>query len=303
MRSPSLPAALAALLVAGALAGAPRHGVAQSLRGSPASVDRMYEQALGERLPFHETASDVRAAARDGALVRLATSRNVLLRSVTFPYVTPGTRTFVERLGAQYRATCGKQMVVTSAARPATRQPANSVAESVHPTGMAVDLRKPSGKCLRWLRTTLLGLEQAGVIEATEEFRPPHFHVAVYPTSYARYAAAGGDETTAATVTKSIASATTAASTKTAVTPVAKTTTRAKAGVQTITTRAAASAGDVYRVRPGDTLWDIARAHDVTVKRLRAANGLARSGIRSGQTLVIPAETGATAAAGDAGEP
>jgi LysM repeat protein len=281
MRSPSVPAALAAFLLAGALVGVPRSGAAQSLRGSPASVDRMHAQALDERLAFHETSSEVRAAARGGALVRLAASRDVALKSVTFPYVTAATRTFVERLGAQYRATCRKQLVVTSATRPATRQPANSVAQSVHPTGMAVDLRKPSGKCLRWLRATLLALEEEGVIEATEEFRPPHFHVAVYPTSYARYAAARGAEAPPSPATGRAAPP-------------------ARAAVAVAAS--ASSAGDVYRVRAGDTLWDIARAHDVSVRRIRAANGLTRSGIRPGQTLIIPAEGGAAAATGDDGE-
>ena len=271
MRFPTSPTPLGALLVAGALAGAPHSAVAQSLRGSPASVDRMYDQARSERLPFHETGRAVRTAARGGALVRLASSRNVTLRNVSFPYVTSATRTFVERLGARYRRTCGRPLVVTSATRPATRQPANSVAQSVHPTGMAIDLRKPSGRCLRWLRTTLLSLEEAGVVEATEEFRPPHFHVAVYPTSYARYAAA-----------------------RDATVPERR---QAPAAVAT----AEAAAGDVYRVRPGDTLWDIARKRDVTVEQLRAANGLARSAIRPGQRLVIPTQSGTAASAVDDG--
>jgi LysM repeat protein len=191
--------------------------------------------------------------------------------------------------------------VVTSATRPATRQPANSVAQSVHPTGMAVDLRKPSGKCLRWLRATLLDLEEAGVVDATEEFRPPHFHVAVYPTSYARYAAAQGTEPPAASTRVAVA---TPAKAPTAARTPARTTPRAAAPVKAPTV-VATSAGEVYRVRAGDTLWDIARAHDVTVRQLRAANGLARSGIKPGQRLVIPSETAgaaATASAGDDGE-
>jgi hypothetical protein len=51
-----------------------------------------------------------------------------------------------------------------------------------------VDLYRPTGRCLRWLRAALLELEGAGMIEATEERRPAHFHVAVFPTEYARYA-------------------------------------------------------------------------------------------------------------------
>lgn len=247
--------AAAALVAAGAVACLPALGATQSLRGSPASVGRMYWQARRERLPFHASASGLRAAAREGHLVRLGTSGDVLLRGVGFPYVTAATRTFVERLGAQYRGACGERLVVTSAARPTLRQPANSVPESVHPTGMAVDLRKPSGKCLRWLRSTLLALEKSGVAEATEEFTPPHFHVAVYPTPYVRYVRGQGG-----------------------------------GGKAPATVAAAASTArrGSYRVRAGDTLWGIARRHAVTVARLRAANGLAGSRIRPGQTLVIP---------------
>jgi hypothetical protein len=81
---------------------------------------------------------------------------------------------------ADREVACGEQLVVTSALRPTTRQPRNGSARSVHPTGLAIDLRKPGGACLRWLRKTLLRMEQQRLIEATEEFRPPHFHVAVF---------------------------------------------------------------------------------------------------------------------------
>jgi hypothetical protein len=58
---------------------------------------------------------------------------------------------------------------------------------------MAIDLRKPTrGSCLRWLRETLLAIEGEGAIDATEERRPPHFHVAVFPRQYSAYVAARG---------------------------------------------------------------------------------------------------------------
>ena len=51
---------------------------------------------------------------------------------------------------------------------------------------------------------------------------------------------------------------------------------------------AAASNAVTYTVRPGDTLWDIARAHNVTVSALRRANGLGRrSAIQPGDRLRI----------------
>ena len=218
---------------------------AQSLRGSLSSVRRMYRQAKNEGLYFYETPTGVRNAARKQRLVRLPSNRDVAIGPVRYPYVQPQTRTFLLRLGAQYRAACGEQLVVTSAARPATRQPANATRISVHPTGMAVDLRKPRGKCLRWLRSTLLELEGAGVIEATEEYGPPHFHVAVFPTPYERYVEQRARETRFA-------------------------------------------ATRTYRVRRGDTLWDIANEHGTTVDVLADANQLDDDAIMPGQKLVIP---------------
>ena len=45
-----------------------------------------------------------------------------------------------------------------------------------------------------------------------------------------------------------------------------------------------------YRVRPGDTLWEIAKRRDTTVKALRAINRLRSEHIVAGQTLLVPAE-------------
>jgi hypothetical protein len=160
---------------------------AQSLRGSLASISRMHRQAVREDLRFYETTTGVRNAVKKGRLVRLRTTASVTYSRVRWPYVQPETRLFVERLGTQYRAACGERLVITSAVRPASRQPANATERSVHPTGMAIDLRKPRGQCLAWLRAALLDLEREGVIEATEEYGPPHFHVAVFPTPYERY--------------------------------------------------------------------------------------------------------------------
>jgi hypothetical protein len=166
---------------------------AQSLRGSMSSVNRMYRQARAEGFSFFETSSSLRRAVNAGALVRLdAGDRHVELHRIGYPYVRPATRTFVRRLGAQYHEACGEPLVITSAARPSTRQPRNSSTRSVHPTGMAIDLRRPRDReCLSWLRDVLLDLEKKGLIEATEERSPAHFHVAVFPTPYGRYVVDG----------------------------------------------------------------------------------------------------------------
>jgi hypothetical protein len=181
-------------LVALLMVAAPSLLAAQSLRGSMASINRMYRQAVAEDFTFFETSAGVRKAVSKGLLVRLGDNADFDIHDIDYPFVRPATRTFVRRLSDQYRDACGEPLVVTSAVRPAARQPANSSARSVHPTGMAIDLRKPdNARCLRWLRETLLDLEDRGLVEATEERWPAHFHVAVFPTPYSRYVAARTD--------------------------------------------------------------------------------------------------------------
>ncbi len=245
----------AALVLCAAPAGA------QSLRGSPASIDRMYNHARSADLTFYRSSTGVRNAARDGDLVRMTGNADYQLSGVSYPYALGSTRTFVQRLGAQYRSVCGEPLVITSGMRPTSLRLANSTDRSVHPTGMAVDIRKPRGaRCLAWLRETLLFLEGQGVIEATEERRPPHFHVAVFPAPYRRYVSNGAGEGKA-TASRGAASSSSARASRT-----------------------------TYRVRSGDSLWEIARRHDTTVDRLREANDMRTNRIVAGQVLIIPAK-------------
>ncbi|MBX6331306.1 MAG: hypothetical protein IRY91_05605 [Gemmatimonadaceae bacterium] len=162
---------------------------AQSLRGSHRAVSRPYRYAKTHDLTFLRTSSAVRRALHEGDFVRLGANPHYVLHEVSFPYVTPTTRLFVRRLAAQYHNACGERLVITSAVRPKVAQPANASPRSVHPTGIAIDLRRPTGKCLRWLRSTLLTLERRGVVEATEEHHPAHFHVVVYGAPYRQYLA------------------------------------------------------------------------------------------------------------------
>jgi hypothetical protein len=237
----------------------PSLATSQALRGSPASVDRMYRQAVAQDLTFFRSATGIREANQAGDLVRLGGNADYTLHQVSYPYVVPTTHTFVVRLASQYRDACGEQLVVTSAARPTTMRLANSVDESVHPTGMAVDLRKPTNsKCLRWLRDTLLSLEDSGLIEAVEERTPPHFHVAVFPRQYGQYVQGRVGE-------GQLASATSLA-------------TRAPAEPQT----------REYQVKRGDSLWTIARRNNLTVAELREVNDLSTSRILAGRVLLIP---------------
>jgi hypothetical protein len=155
---------------------------AQSLRGSKAKVERAYQFARREGIEFNASRTDVRDRVMEGDYVRLQSGPNMRLKGVAVPYVLPATRDFVTRLAASYRRACRAPLVVTSAMRPTALQERlpNGVAKSVHPTGMAVDLRAPGGSCRPWLRKTLLAETRSGTVDATEEHHPAHFHVIVF---------------------------------------------------------------------------------------------------------------------------
>ena len=152
----------------------------QTLRGSRPAVDRAFHTAKRRDLPFVRSRRDIERGARVGSYVRLSASRNVRLKGVGAPYVRPSTRSFLAAFAPRYRAACGEPLTVTSAMRPTSVRLPNSTVRSVHPTGMALDLRAPGGSCRNWLRRELLAYGRRGVVDVTEERRPAHFHVVVY---------------------------------------------------------------------------------------------------------------------------
>ena len=272
-------------LVLAALAGAaaitslaiPSLAGAQSLRGSRSTVERVYERASDRGLYFYKTSGGVKSAAEKGRFVRLEGNADYRLNGVSHPYLLPTTRTFVERLAAQYRAGCGEQLVVTSAIRPLAKQPKNSSDYSVHPTGMAVDLRKPSGKCLTWLRKTLLALEDRGVIDGTEERSPPHFHVVVFSGAYDAYLDSLGAKAPRAA----------SSSARTAAKAPAKPAITQRVSLSTAARMPSTAATQKYKVRKGDSLWSIAKRYDTTVATIQKLNPQAARKIIPGQTLVV----------------
>ena len=167
---------------------------AQSLLGSHESLLKQNEEARDHDFSYLRTAAEVREYAQQGVLVRVPGNADYELATeeASFPYARPEVKLFIERLADQYHSACGEPLVVTSLTRPINRQPANASVISVHPTGMAVDLRRSDGAgCRQWLETVLLDLEGKGVIEATREQYPPHYHVAVFPNPYLQYVASG----------------------------------------------------------------------------------------------------------------
>lgn len=244
---------------------------AQTLKGSRTSIDQQYRTALSYGYTFVKTSQALNSGIRANQLVRISPDRYMNLHDVSYPYAVPGTQLFLSRLSAQYYSVCGEKLTVTSLLRPKDRQPANSVAHSVHPTGMAVDLRVPKNhKCRSWLENTLLSLEREKVIDVTRERYPPHYHVAVFSKHYeTRVAALSGSNPAEASV--------------------------ASAGQAVASTSQPVSYSGSYTryvVRRGDTLSEIAKRNGVAVAQLRDLNTLRGSLINVGQKLRIPSATG-----------
>jgi hypothetical protein len=188
------PRMLRALLASAALlaAGTPEAPGA-TLRGSRSSVLRQQKLAKQHDFTTLRNSSEVRKFVRAGLLVPVQSHADLELDGVSFPYARPQLQTFLRRLARDYRAATGEALVVTSLTRPLSHQPRNASSFSVHPNGMAVDLRRSrNAAARRWLEARLLKLEREGVLDATRESRPPHYHVALFPSQYGEYIADGG---------------------------------------------------------------------------------------------------------------
>lgn len=240
---------------------------AQSLSGGRRVMQEQFAKANEYDYTPLRNAAHVHRFVELGLLVPLAGNANYAIDDeVSFPYARPEVKLFVERLSRQYRSACGEQLVVTSLTRPLNRQPPNSSTYSVHPRGMAVDLRRSNSRaCRAWLEDVLLHLEGAGALDVTRERRPPHYHVAVYTHEYAAYVdriRASGERAPDTRVAEALLPAN---------------------PPQPAVIR--------YRVRSGDSLWEIARTHGTTVDRLKSVNNLRGSRIYAGQLLQVTRAT------------
>jgi LysM repeat protein len=296
-------------------------GHAQTLKGSRASMERQNQIAIKQGYTFVKTSKVVNGLVDAGDLVEVRNSRDFELHDVSYPYARPAVKAFIERLSSNYRVACGEKLTVTSLTRPIDRQPANASSDSVHPTGMAVDLRIPSKQsCRTWLENYLLDMERDDVLDVTRERRPPHYHVAVFPNTYEQYVADLSTSTQEYTVRRGDTLSRIATSTGTSVAQL-----RASNGLrndvlqigqkllvraaenpsQVIATVAASSASapvlavtetttqvvvptvSTHRVKRGETLSKIAALTGTTVDELRAANGLRGDVIQVGQELLL----------------
>ncbi|OFE12403.1 hypothetical protein PHACT_04005 [Pseudohongiella acticola] len=276
------------------------------MRGSRESMNQQNQHAVTHGYTFVQTSSQVAELVNNGELVRVDPSRTMVLHNVSYPYARPPVRTLIQRLSAQYFNACGEKLTVTSLTRPIARQPANASDDSVHPAGMAVDLRIPSnGRCRAWLESTLMSLEASYVLDVTRERRPPHYHVAVFPETYTNYLATMTGQSREYTVRRGDTLTAVAARMNTSVAQL-----RAANGLrsdlihigQRLTVPgdtgssssgiASASSAPVVRevthkVQRGETLWRIASRYETSVDVLRSQNDLAGDLLRIGQTLRV----------------
>ncbi|MFM1895746.1 MAG: hypothetical protein RLZZ385_820 [Pseudomonadota bacterium] len=279
---------------------------AQTLKGSPASVERQYLTAVAYGYAFFETPYDVQDHVKGGELLPVEPSRHMELHDVSYPYARNEVKLFLERLSAQYFTACSEKLVVTSLVRPQDRQPANAASNSVHPTGMAVDLRIPSkSRCRSWLEQTLLSLEANDVLDVTRERNPPHYHVALFTQSYAsyltarsqspqEYVARPGDSLwlIASRTGTTVAQLRAANGLRSDLINVGQ-----KLQIPATGTTLASNASRVqasntvsevsHRVRRGDTLWRLANQYGTSVERIQRENGLRGSQLQPGQVLRI----------------
>ena len=284
----ALAATLAVAIAATPADAQRRSGRPDALRGSQESVQKMWDFADAHRLPFYLTPTNINDAIKQGRLVPLTgDSTYELARGVGFAYATREARQFVLDFAPQYLAACGTPLTVTSVARPMSRQPRNSNPYSVHPTGIAVDLRRPNaGPCQTWVRNALAELEAKGFVEATEERRPAHLHVAVLIEP-------GKVAALPRLVSGTVARRVEPVVAKQAGTPVGVSNPPASATATRSANGASGSddpiRGRTYRVREGDTLWDVARRTGVTVNALARENHRSpRAVLRPGVTLRLP---------------
>jgi len=271
----------------------------QSLRGSQSSVQRQYNVARQDGLEFVGNSGEIAPLVESGALLRVRENSNIILHEVSYPYALPAAKLLLERLGGQYRRACGEKLTVTSLLRPIDQQPANAASRSVHPAGMAIDLRIPSrGRCRSWLQQTLLSLEGSGVLDVTRERYPPHYHIAVFSDPYIEYVARLTNSTRTYLVRRGDTLSSIAAANGVSVPGL-----RGVNGIsgdlihigQELLIPAANSLAShspavepvSYKVRRGDTLWDIARRFNTSVRRIRAQNGLSGDLLSINQELRI----------------
>ncbi|MEA2691967.1 MAG: hypothetical protein QOJ16_1354 [Acidobacteriota bacterium] len=275
---------------------------AQSLDGSRESLIRQNLEAQEQGFSYLRTVADVQEFSNLGLLVPVHGTADYELAGdeVSFPVARPEVKTFLDWFGRHYHASCGEPLVITSLTRPTSRQPRNASEISVHPTGIALDIRRSDRTaCRAWLEANLLDLEGKGVVEATRERWPAHYHVAVFGPALTKYLGGQPDEPSidmkvaALSEEPPAARAHRGSHARGSYSSSSRSTVAVGRGRGRHRSRGARAAavnrGKSYRVGRGDNLWRIARRNGTSVAVIKRANGLRRdSDLKPGQVLSIP---------------
>jgi hypothetical protein len=171
-------------------------GRVTTLRGSLASLERQNERIEADGLERILDEEDLESRIEHKLLVPLPASAALAVNpnlSETHRYCRPWTARFLADLARAHSAAFHKPLEVNSAVRTVEYQKrlmntngnaadAEGDVVSPHLTGATVDIGKQglSRKEITWLRSQLLGLQQAGRIDVEEEFAQACFHITVY---------------------------------------------------------------------------------------------------------------------------
>lgn len=166
------------------------------LRGSHESLVRQNEKSEAEGLERIEDDDDLNDRIAHKMLVPVPVSASLAING-NLPenrrYCRPWTAAFLSDLANAHEAEFHKPFEVSSAVRTVAYQkqlmrvngnaaPAEGDIASPHLTGGTIDIAKQgmSRKEIAWMRSALLPLQQAGMIDVEEEFQQSCFHITVY---------------------------------------------------------------------------------------------------------------------------
>jgi hypothetical protein len=147
--------------------------------GCQTTSEQQLQYARGNQLPLITTVAQYHERIASGQFVLFEGPHLQVLAKR--PYALPSTVAFIAEMSVAYNAAgCGK-LVVRDALRLTTERPLNGSMHSVHPAGMAVDIRMQyiKSECGDWLRSYVRLKEAAGKVDGTHELKPEHLHVVV----------------------------------------------------------------------------------------------------------------------------
>ncbi len=167
-----------------------------TLRGTHDSLVRQNERSEDEALERIEDDADLEDRIARGLLVRVPESGAIIVNPALPEdrrYCRPWTADFLTNLARAHHAQFHTPLVVSSAVRTVEYQKqlmringnaadAEGDIVSPHVTGATIDIAKSglSRHEMEWMRTQLLGYQNAGVIDVEEEFHQRCFHITVY---------------------------------------------------------------------------------------------------------------------------